>query len=170
MAATHNWQQLAGVRFALGIAEAGFAPGVAFYLSSWYKRYEVARRFAIYYTATAVSGAFSGLLAGVITSNLDGARGLAGWRWLFLIEGVGASFVGCFAWLILPDYPSNTKFLSPEERLLACQRLSYDGLANAQGAEGHIGEWQACKMMFKDFRVWVFVVLVSLFILNILRR
>lgn len=144
-----------------GISEAGFAPGVAFYLSSWYKRYEVARRFAIYYTATAVSGAFSGLLAGVITQHLDGARGLAGWRWLFLIEGVGASFVGCFAWLILPDYPSNTKFLSPEERLLACQRLSYDGLANAQGAEGHMGEWQACKAMWKDFRVWVFVLLVS---------
>jgi MFS family permease len=135
---------------------------VAYYLSSWYKRYEVARRFAIYYTATAVSGAFSGLLAGVITSNLDGARGLSGWRWLFLIEGVGASFVGLFAWTILPDYPSTTKFLSPEERLLAAQRLSYDGLANAQGAEGHIGEWAACKMMFKDFRVWVFVVLVSL--------
>lgn len=162
MAATNNWQQLAAVRFCLGVAEAGFAPGVAFYLSSWYKRYEVARRFSIYYTATAVSGAFSGLLAGVITQHLDGARGLAGWRWLFLIEGVGASFVGCFTWMILPDYPTTTKFLSPEERLLAAQRLSYEGLANAQGAEGHIGEWQACKIMWKDFRVWVFVLLVSL--------
>lgn len=66
MAATSNYKQLAGVRFCLGVVEAGFAPGVAFYLSSWYRRYELASRFAIYYTATAVSGAFSGLLAGLI--------------------------------------------------------------------------------------------------------
>ena len=55
MGAVHNWQALAGVRFALGIMEAGFAPGVAFYLSSWYKRHELAKRYSIYYTATAVS-------------------------------------------------------------------------------------------------------------------
>jgi len=67
--------------------------------------------------------------------------------------------------MILPDYPSTTRSFSPEERLLAAQRLSYDGLANAQGAEGHIGEWAACKMMFKDFRVWGFVILVRLSIL-----
>lgn len=89
MAAASNWQQLTGIRFALGVIEAGFAPGVAFYLSSWYKRYELASRFSIYYTATAISGAFSGLLAGVITQYLDGRRGLQGWQWLFLIEGVG---------------------------------------------------------------------------------
>lgn len=66
MAACTNYRSLAGVRFMLGVVEAGFAPGVAFYLSSWYRRYELASRFAIYYTATAVSGAFSGLLAGLI--------------------------------------------------------------------------------------------------------
>lgn len=85
MGVCRNWQQLAAVRFCLGILEAGFAPGVAFYLSSWYKKNELATRFSIYYTATAVSGAFSGLLAGVITQYLNGARGLAGWQWLFII-------------------------------------------------------------------------------------
>ena len=96
MAATTNWQQLAAVRFALGVAEAGFAPGVTFYLSSWYRRYELATRFSIYYTATAVSGAFSGLLAGLITKNLDGARGLQGWQWLFLI--------GRYQFILLPTW------------------------------------------------------------------
>lgn len=70
MAAASNWQQLAGVRFALGVVEAGFSPGVTFYLSSWYRRYELSRRYSIYYTATAISGAFSGLLAGLIVSCL----------------------------------------------------------------------------------------------------
>lgn len=55
MAAVKSWQALSGVRFALGIAEAGFAPGITFYLSSWYKRHELAKRYSIYYTATAVS-------------------------------------------------------------------------------------------------------------------
>lgn len=55
MAAVQTWNQLAGVRFCLGVAEAGFAPGIAFYLSSWYKRHELAKRYSIYYTATAVS-------------------------------------------------------------------------------------------------------------------
>jgi len=100
MAATHNYRQLAGVRFCLGVIEAGFAPGVAFYLSSWYRRYELASRFALYYTATAISGAFSGLIAGLIvspfrvdggvftndvkTEHLNGRRGLQGWQWLFV--------------------------------------------------------------------------------------
>ena len=55
MAAVNTWHQMAGVRFMLGVTEAGFAPGVAFYLSSWYKRHELAKRYAIYYTATAIS-------------------------------------------------------------------------------------------------------------------
>lgn len=84
MAATQNYKQLAGVRFALGVIESGFAPGVAFYLSSWYRRYELATRFGIYYTAVALSGGLSGLLAGLITEHLDGACGIAGWRWLFV--------------------------------------------------------------------------------------
>jgi MFS family permease len=105
MAATRNWKQLAAVRFVLGFVESGFAPGIAFYLSSWcvlsfpfssktlvtkyanfsrYRRYELATRFAIYYTAVAVAGGLSGLLAGVITEYLDGARGIDGWRWLFV--------------------------------------------------------------------------------------
>lgn len=87
------------------------------YLSSWYKRRELATRYSIFYTGTAISGAFSGLLAGVITKYLNPARGLEGWQWLLLIEGVGASFVGLLTWYILPDWPTTTSWLTPEERV-----------------------------------------------------
>jgi len=159
-----------------------FADWTAFYLSSWYKRYELASRFAIYYTATAVAGAFSGLLAGLITKNLDGTRGLAGWQWLFvsptvplrvrnstdlqLIEGVASSALGFFTWMILPDWPSTTKGLTDAERLIASQRLAYDGMASTQGATEQLGHWEACKVCFKDWKVWILVVMVSNFSLS----
>ncbi|ETW78559.1 major facilitator superfamily [Heterobasidion irregulare TC 32-1] len=163
MAAVNTWHQMAGVRFMLGVIEAGFAPGVAFYLSSWYKRHELAKRYAIYYTATAISGAFSGLLAGVITEHLSFARGLEGWRWLLLIEGVSSSFVGLFAWIFLPDWPSTTSWLTPEERFIAIQRLAYDGIGGTQDATiQQPSHSQAAKMVLSDWRTWVLVVMYML--------
>ncbi|KAK7446295.1 hypothetical protein VKT23_014501 [Stygiomarasmius scandens] len=164
MGAVNSWQALAGVRFALGVVEAGFAPGVAFYLSSWYKKHELARRFAIYYTATAVSGAFSGLLAGVITSHLDGARGIAGWRWLLIIEGIGSCFVACFTWMILPDWPATTKFLTEEEKFIAVQRLEWDGIGNTgnHGSEAPPSHGEAAKMALTDWRTYILIVMYML--------
>ncbi|OCF38372.1 hypothetical protein I317_07854 [Kwoniella heveanensis CBS 569] len=62
----------------------------------------------------------------------------------------------------MPDWPSTTKFLSGEERILAAQRLAYDGLANTAGAQGHLGHWQAIKMVLVDWRTWMFVFLYML--------
>ncbi|KAF9269899.1 MFS general substrate transporter [Marasmius fiardii PR-910] len=163
LAACQNWQSLAGVRFVLGIVEAGFAPGIAFYLSSWYKRHELAKRFAIYYTATAVSGAFSGLLAGVITDNLKYARGIHGWKWLLLIEGVASSFVACFTWMILPDWPSTTKWLTSEERFVAARRLELEGIGNTQtGEAGEPSHKESLRMALKDWRVYYLAVMYML--------
>ncbi|THH19142.1 hypothetical protein EW146_g1970 [Bondarzewia mesenterica] len=175
MAAARSWQQLSAIRFVLGFVEAGFAPGVAFYLSSWYKRHELAKRYALYYTATAISvrliffpvfenvGAFSGLLAGVITDHLRLARGLEGWRWLLLIEGVGSSFAGLFAWMILPDWPSTTSWLTPEEKFIAVQRLAHDGIGGTQdSAAEQPTHKQAALMVLSDWRTWVLVIMYML--------
>lgn len=62
----------------------------------------------------------------------------------------------------MPDWPSTTKFLSPEERLLAAQRLAHDGLGNTAGAQGHIGHWQAVKMAVVDWRTWMLTALYML--------
>lgn len=88
--ACQNWHQIVGLRFLIGFFESGFAPGCAFYLSSWYRKYELASRYAWLYTSVAVAGAVSGLLAGVITEFMDGAAGIAGWRWLFVSIMVAA--------------------------------------------------------------------------------
>lgn len=62
----------------------------------------------------------------------------------------------------MPDWPSTTKWLSPEERLLAAQRLAYDGLANTQGAGQKTSEWAAVKLAFRDWRTWTFVLMYML--------
>ncbi|KAK1222822.1 hypothetical protein PQX77_014244 [Marasmius sp. AFHP31] len=185
LAAGNSWQSLAGIRFVLGAVEAGFAPGVAFYLSSWYKRHELAKRYSIYYTATAVSGAFSGLLGGVITDKLEFARGIHGWQWLLLIEGVGSCFVGmsfgtphkykvviltnkffravaCFTWMILPDWPSTTKWLTPEERFIATRRLELDGIGNNTQTGSEPTHKESLKMALRDWRVYYLAVMYML--------
>lgn len=84
MGAVKSYRSLLAVRFVLGMLEAGFGPGVSLLLSSWYKRSEQAKRFSVFYSAAVLSGAFGGIVAGAITGSLNGAHGLAGWRWLFV--------------------------------------------------------------------------------------
>ncbi|KAL5337703.1 major facilitator superfamily domain-containing protein [Aspergillus crustosus] len=156
MGATQNWSQLAGMRFLLGFAEAGFAPCCAFFLSSWYRRYELATRFALLYTSVPLAGAISGLLAGVITDHMDDVGGLPGWRWLFILEGLASIVASVAIYFLMPDYPSNSKrFLNEEESLLACNRLAVDGIALTQGTGAEkIPHWVAFKMTCSDWRVW----------------
>lgn len=88
MALVQSFSHLVILRVFVGIAEAGFAPGVLLMLSSWYKKGEQSKRYAIFISAAIASGAFGGLLAGAITGGLEGAHGIRGWRWLFIVEGV----------------------------------------------------------------------------------
>lgn len=73
--------QLIGVRFLLGVAEAGFSPAVLFIISTWYRRHEQSKRFMCFLSAGILSGAFGGIIAGGIVDGLEGAHGIAGWQW-----------------------------------------------------------------------------------------
>lgn len=84
MSLVHSYEGLLAARVVLGIFEAGFAPGIMFILSSWYKKHEQAKRFTIFYSAAVLSGAFGGIVAGAITGSLDGVHGIRGWKWLFV--------------------------------------------------------------------------------------
>lgn len=87
MAAIQTYHQLIVLRIFVGVLESGFAPGILLIISSWYKREEQSKRFAVFISAAILSGAFGGLLAGAITGGLEGAHGIRGWRWLFIVEG-----------------------------------------------------------------------------------
>ena len=81
MALVQTPAQLLGVRFLLGVMEAGFSPAILFIISTWYRKHEQSKRFMAFLSAGILSGAFGGIIAGAIVARLEGAHGIAGWRW-----------------------------------------------------------------------------------------
>lgn len=127
MALVKNYQGLYGLRICLGFAESAFYPGIVFLLGSWYTKEELATRTAVFVAGSQISGAFSGLISGAISSSLDGAHGMRGWKWLFIIEGLVAVVVGIAGFFLLPDFPHNTRFIRGEMREVAMERLERQG-------------------------------------------
>ena len=118
------------LRFLLGAAEAGFFPGVVYYLSHWYPEGQRARAIAAFMTAVPVSGVIGGPLSGALLS-LNGLFGLAGWQWLFLVEGLPAILLGVIVLVYLPDRPETADWLSSGEKdwlvsRLAAERTAYN--------------------------------------------
>jgi sugar phosphate permease len=111
------------LRFVLGAAEAGFFPGIIFYLTRWFPAGERARTIAAFMTATLAAGIVGGPISGALLS-LHGAGGLAGWQWLFLVEGVPAILLGVIVLRALTETPADARWLSAAEReaLLAALR------------------------------------------------
>ncbi|KAJ5619435.1 major facilitator superfamily domain-containing protein [Penicillium lagena] len=144
---------LIGLRFALGLIEAGYFPGVLLFMSNWYKKAELARRFSIFYCASLVSGAVGGLIAGLILEKMQNRAPYPAWKWLFLIEGVITIGCAIIAIFVLPDFPATTKWLSPEEREYAVRRLEQDD--NSSRA-GDISHWKSFTSALRDWRTWLF--------------
>ena len=103
------------LRFLLGVAEAGFLPGILFYLGAWFPKRERARAISWFMIGIPLSTVFGGPIAGLLL-GMDGMQGLQGWQWLFLLEGLPAILLGIVTWLMLPDSPRQARFLSDAER------------------------------------------------------
>ncbi|VUC25970.1 unnamed protein product [Clonostachys rosea] len=149
----HNAAGLYACRFFLGFVEAAFYPGALFLISSWYRRSEMGLRSAILFSATQLGSAFSGLIGAGIQNGLEGARGLESWRWLFIIEGSITIFVALCTCVILPDWPTTTRWLSPPERSVAEWRLIQDA---GQVDEDDENWSHGFKLAFKDWRLYIF--------------
>ncbi|OQE31908.1 hypothetical protein PENSTE_c001G04556 [Penicillium steckii] len=133
--AVKTYGQLLAVRAILGAAEAVFFPGAIYYLSAWYTKTELGKRIAGLYIAQQVGNAFGGLFAAAIL-QLDGTYGIAGWQWLFIIEGSATVGIGVICACIMPEFPHNSRILSQIERDLAVWRIeSESGAAEASEKE-----------------------------------
>jgi ACS family tartrate transporter-like MFS transporter len=116
------------LRFLLGAAEAGFFPGVVYYLSQWYPEAQRARAIAAFMTAVPVSGVIGGPLSGALL-ELNGVCRLAGWQWLFLVEGLPAILLGIIVLLHLTDRPEAAHWLSLAERNWLVSKLANERAA-----------------------------------------
>jgi MFS family permease len=134
------------LRFLLGAAEAGFFPGVIYYLTQWYPAERRGRIVALFMTAVAICSVAGSLISGVIMQAFDGVRGLAGWQWLFLIEALPALAIGVYYLLRLTDSIQAATWLQPEEKAVLAAQLS------AQESDVPAGTF---KTAFQDWRVWV---------------
>ncbi|KAL1968396.1 hypothetical protein VTN77DRAFT_1925 [Rasamsonia byssochlamydoides] len=126
-AAAVNFAGLFALRWFLGMSEAAFFPLVIYYQTTFYRRGELARRLAIFYAASNIANAFSGLLAFGVFQIKDSR--LAGWRYLFLIEGAFTVLFSAFAFWYLPQSPQEARFLTSEEKALAYHRIQVDSSA-----------------------------------------
>ncbi|RJE27387.1 transporter [Aspergillus sclerotialis] len=127
----HNYAQVTGIRFLLGVMEAGLFPGFVYYLTFWYRNSERSIRVALILASATLAGAFGGAIAYGV-GHMNGVHGLSAWRWLFIIEGAPSCASAFLVWLILPDYPESANWLSHEEKELATQRLKQKGLKEAR--------------------------------------
>ncbi|KAJ5963058.1 major facilitator superfamily domain-containing protein [Penicillium waksmanii] len=132
---------LIGLRFCLGLIEAGFFPGVLLFMSNWYRKSELARRFSIFYCASLISGAVGGLIAGGDIERHATSSAISS------VEMVVLEFV-------LPDFPATTKWLTPEEREYAVRRLEEE---DNSSRTGNISHWQSFLSAIHDWRTWLFL-------------
>jgi hypothetical protein len=108
--------------------------------------------------------AFSGLIAAGVFAGLDGARGIAGWQWLFIIEGAGSFFAAIVSFFVLPDYPDSKKgsgawLFSQDERKLAAERILLDRVSLP---ESDRSVWVGLRLAVTDYRTWIFVSVLAL--------
>jgi D-galactonate transporter len=123
MAFVPNGSVLVLLRFLLGVAEAGFFPGIILYLTYWFPASERARVVALFMAAVPISSALGATLSGLLVQAGDGWFGLSGWRVMFLVEGVPALVLAVVTWFYLTDRPSDAKWLTADERRWLAREL-----------------------------------------------
>jgi ACS family tartrate transporter-like MFS transporter len=141
----HSSKQFYAARFFLGMAEASFFPGMIVYLTHWVRLSERGKAIAILYAAIPSSAVVGSPLAAWILGI--GWRGVAGWRWLFILEGIPAILLGIVTLFYLTDWPGEAKWLAHEERTWITRELELEKFAKKETA--HYTIWQA----FRDRRV-----------------
>jgi MFS family permease len=188
MAFVKEWTQLIPLRIVLGIFEAGFFPGCAYLLSCWYPRYDLQKRTAVFYLIGSMSSAFSGIFAygvshmaglgkgdglgthyGPTKANPTAPKGimpgLAGWRWIFIMQGLLTCIIALIAYFTIVDFPEKSakvafgpKFLNEDEAAFIVARIEKDR-HDAIPEEFRLGQYLKNAL---DLKVWAFAALFGL--------
>ncbi|KAI0787375.1 MFS general substrate transporter [Fomes fomentarius] len=130
LASAKNFETLVVVRFFVGLAESTFYPAIQYVIGSWYKGNELGKRACIFHTASALGPMFSGFLQTGAYNGLNGVYGLAGWKWLFIIDGIITVPIALLGYFIMPDLPSNTRpsrFYTQEQIDIGKRRMAEIG-------------------------------------------
>jgi sugar phosphate permease len=147
--AARNAQTVYALRFFLGVFEATSWPGIVNLIFNWYKPSELGKRLAIFGVSGVAGNMFLGILQAALYRNLNGAHGLEGWQWLFIISGIMTMVWGAYGLLIVPDTPATSRayWLTPEERLLASSRMTDAGTATQEFIRGR-ALWDRLRNLF----------------------
>ncbi|WP_240157033.1 MFS transporter [Burkholderia sp. Ap-962] len=127
------------LRFLLGVAEAGFFPGVILYLSYWFPQRSRGKALGLFYFGAPIAFVLGSPLSGLLL-ELHGAAGLRGWQWLFLVEGLLASLVGVAAWFRLDDRPRDARWLPPAQRELLAATLEAEDRLKREHGPASVGQ------------------------------
>jgi len=147
------------LRFLLGVAEAGFYPGVILYLTQWYPAHRRARIIAVFMSAIPVAGIFGNPLSGWIMDSFHGVSSMHGWQWMFLIEAAPAILVGIMVLLYLDNGIQQARWLDPDEKRLLQREVERD---QAHGAKGP----HSVAAVFRDARVWWMALIYFAFVMG----
>ncbi|KZL68877.1 major facilitator superfamily transporter [Colletotrichum tofieldiae] len=124
-----HWSQMVALRVILGALDSGFFPSCVYLLSTWYTRYEVGKRFSVFYMIVCFASAFAGILAFGLT-RLNGIANLRGWSWIFIMEGIITCMIGIVGYFLLVGFPDaqkrTWKFLSEKETSWVISRVQAD--------------------------------------------
>ena len=140
-----------GVRFILGVGEAGFFPGVLLYLTWWFPSYYRSRMMAIFLSANMIS-LIIGLPLGGLLLRMDGILGLFGWQWLFVVEALPPIFLSVVMWQFLTDKPADAAWLRPEQRTWLSERLAAERAQKEAIRKYTLGE------AFSNPKMWILTV------------
>jgi len=135
------------LRFLLGVAEAGLAPGLLLYLTYWFPSYRRAKMTALWFVAIPLSGMIGGPLSGWIMERFAGVHGWAGWQWMFVLEAIPTVLVGILVLSYLKDSVDQATWLNAEEKALIRQELAEDNQHKVQHA--------SAGAFIRDRRLWL---------------
>ncbi|MQQ99767.1 MFS transporter [Glaciimonas soli] len=146
------------MRFLLGAAEAGFFPGVILYLTYWFPSHRRGKIIAIFMTGVPIAGVIGGPLSGWILHSMSGVNGLAGWKWMFIVEAIPSFILGAVVIWYLQDRIRDAKWLSEEEKQILEADIK---------AEDHQKQTQSLGQLFVNPKVWLMAVIYFSFVMGL---